>query len=160
MTTYLTQGTWLIKSTTAPTSSYDLDGKTAGVDYIRLTNRPIPTLNVQIEHGVFPIPGGTQFAVSIGQFSGQFTIDDIADETRNETVEKFIFTHAQPATANQLYIVRVTANGSPPTLKNWYKSSATAYAYLPVRLSGFTNPYSEEDLHYKIRIACEVCWTS
>jgi len=159
MATYLTKGTWIIKSATAPTATYDLDGKTAGVDYIRLTNTPKPGLNVTVEHGVFPIPGGTHFAVALGQFSGQFMIDDIVDETRNETIEKFFFTHAQPATASQIYVVRVTANGSPPTLKSWYKKAATSYAYLPVRLSGFSNPYSEEDLHYKIKIVCEVCWS-
>lgn len=164
MVTYLTRGTWIIKSTSAPTAAYDLDGKSAGVDYIRLTNAPRPGLNVTIDHGVFPIPGGTHFATALGQFSGQFTIDDIVDTTRNEQIEKFFFTHAQPATAGQIYVMRVLLNGeeatlTQPTVKNWYKNSATSYVYLPVRLAGFSNPYTEEDLHYKVKIICEVCWS-
>jgi hypothetical protein len=155
----MTYGTYLVKETVAPTSSWDPSTHTEGVDYIRFQTSPKRGINITYENGLMPLPGGSQIGFPMGTFSEQFTIDDWATETQLGYIEKFTQTHNQPATAAMLYLLVVTADGSPPTVRSWYRNSATTSAYLPVRLATVSAAWSEDDQYYKVKLALDACWT-
>jgi len=158
MTTYLSVGTYIIASTSVPAATYDLDDKTDGVDYVKLSSRPRLGLSMNYSPGVSANPGGSQYAVVLGVFTEQFTIDDLATAAQFEVLEKFFQTYNQTS-SKTLYVVRVTANGSPPTLKNFYQKSATAAVYLPVKLTGLSGNWDETNQYYNVRLAMEACWS-
>ena len=156
--TGLTYGTYIIYDTVAPTSAWVVSDHTEGTDYIKLAASPKRGWNVTFDDGVNDLPGGSQYAICMGSFSEQYTIDDTATETQLGLIEKFVKRNTQATYAPYLYLVVCTAD--TPAVRNFYKNSATPYAYMPVRISGSNANWDENNQTYKVRITVTGCWSS
>jgi hypothetical protein len=154
--TGLTYGTWLIYDTVAPTSAWVVSDHAEGTEYIKFQNSPKRSWTTTFVDGVTDNPGGTSYAIGLGEQSESYTIDDIATEAQQTLIEKFMKRNHQPAYAANVYLVVCTAD--TPTVRNWYKNDTTPYAYLPVRLSAAAAKWNEEKQLYEIRIAVRACW--
>lgn len=155
----MTYGMYLIYDTTAPTSAWDPSTHTEGTDYVKFQMSPKRSWNMTSDPRVRALPGGGAYSVTLGRVERSFTIDDIATETQSGYLETFTQKIVQNAYAPYLYMVVVTADGSPPTCRTFYKNQTTSAVYLPVRLSSASCSWDEPSQHYKVKIALEACWT-
>lgn len=152
----MTYGTYIINDSTAPTSAWDPSAHSEGSDYVKFANTPKLGWNVEFVPAILKNPGGSHISINMGDFSEQFTIDDKLTPTQLELVGKFVKTHSQPLTSSNLYVIVILTN--TPTLKQWYQNSAVAWEYLPVRFSGISTTWDENEQLYKTRLVVEACW--
>jgi hypothetical protein len=154
----MTYGTYLIYDTTAPTSSWDPSAHTEGVDYIKFQNSPKVGWGVTFNDGIMDLMAGWSIAITLGDFAEQLTIDDVATRTQLAVIKKFLKTVGQPLYSPYLYLITITADGSPPTCEQQYKNSATPSDYLPVRASVGNGTWDEKTQLYQVRVVVKACW--